>query len=57
MLTYGTTLTTVSYQSSEPKMLTLWNKEQNSLSSVDPIQQTYLYLKLKLILKNIVESQ
>ena len=57
MPTYGTTLTTVCYQSSEPKRLTWRNKEQNNKFSVDQIGQPSLYLKLKTILKNIVESR
>ena len=54
---YGITRTTVCYQSCESKKLTWWNKEQNILSSVDMIRQPNLYLKLKTIHKNIVESQ
>ena len=40
-------------QSSELRIWTWWNKEQNIISSVDPNQQPNLYLKLKTILKNI----
>ena len=55
--TYGTIRTTVSYQSSERKMLNCWHKEQNSLSSAHPIQQRNLCSKLRITLKNIVESR
>ena len=57
MTKYGTTLITVSYQSSERKTLTWWNKEQNTILSVDSTQQLNLYSKLKIIFKNIMESR
>ena len=37
------------------KILTWWNKEQNFIISVDPIEQPNLYSKLKTTLKNIVK--
>ena len=45
------------YQSSEPKMLTWWNKAQNIIPIVDPIQLLNLCSKLRTTLKIIVESR
>ena len=57
MPTFATTLITVFCQSSELKSLTWQNKEPNNTPSVDLIQPLNLYLKLKIFLKNIVESR